>query len=71
MQLDHLRAPIFVFIRETASPSPSSLRDATSPKVRGFGIAEKHFGFAGGSPPLGELPSSAMTERVYFTISAS
>ena len=51
MQLDHLRAPIFVFIRKTASPSPSSLRDATSPKVRGFGITEKHFGFARGSPP--------------------
>ena len=70
MQLDHLRAPIFVFIRETTSPSPSSLRDATSPKVRDFGIAEKHFGFARGSPPW-ENCRAAMTERVYFTISAS
>ena len=56
MQLDHLRAPIFVFIRKTTSPSPSSLRDATSPKVRGFGITEKHFGFARGSPFEERLP---------------
>ena len=70
MQLDHLRAPIFVFIRETASPSPSSLRDATSPKVRGFGITEKHFGFARGSP-FGRAAEQSEAERARMPTSKS
>ena len=72
MQLDHLRAPIFVFIRETASPSPSSLRDATSPKVRGFGSAE-NFTVLPKPPSLREVDASAASRRkeFYFTISTS
>ena len=70
MQLDHLRAPIFVFIRKTASPSPSSLRDATSPKVRGFGITEKHFGFARGSP-FGRAAEQSEAERARTPTSKS
>ena len=70
MQLDHLRAPIFVFIRETASPSPSSLRDAASPKVRGFGITEKHFGFARGSP-FGRAAEQSEAERARMPTSKS
>ena len=70
MQLDHLRAPIFVFIRETTSPSPSSLRDATSPKVRGFGITEKHFGFARGSP-FGRAAEQSEAERARMPTSKS
>ena len=81
MQLDHLRAPFFVFIRKTASPSPSSLRDATSPEGRAscasteryyFWFEEKRLSQMQRSSPFrGSWHRSAMPERVYFTISAS
>ena len=71
MQLDHLHAPFFVFIRKSASPSPSSLRDAkASPKVRGFGITEKHFGFARGSP-FGRAAEQSEAERARMPTSKS
>ena len=61
----------FAAMREADSPSPSSLRDATSPKGRGLGIAV-NFAFTAKSRPLGEggLPRSGKTEGVtlLFTV---
>ena len=44
-------------LREASSPSPSSLRDATSPKGRGLG-KEMKFAWTAKGSPLGELSRS-------------
>ena len=70
MQLDHLHAPIFVFIRKTASPSPSSLRDATSPKVRASGETKMLFRDAKASH-FGRAAEQSEAERARMPTSKS
>ena len=78
MQLDHLRAPIFVFIRETplsaacGGSSPEGRASCASTERYYFWFEEKRLSQMQRSSPFrGSWHRSAMPERVYFTISAS
>ena len=78
MQLDHLRAPIFVFIRKTTlsaacgGSSPEGRALCASTDRYYFWFEEKRLSQRQRSSPFrGSWHRSAMPERVYFTISAS
>ena len=78
MQLDHLRAPIFVFIRGTTlsaacgGSSPEGRASCASTERYYFWFEEKRLSQMQRSSPFrGSWHRSAMPERVYFTISAN
>ena len=78
MQLDHLRAPFFVFIRKTAlsaacgGSSPEGRASCASTERYYFWFEEKRLSQMQRSSPFrGSWHRSAMPERVHFTISAS